>query len=167
MKARPNQELTITTIAGLPAHVLLVHLVVVLAPATALLEMLCGLWPAARRRLVWLVLAMAVVTTVLTPLTTEAGQWLLDQEKDPTAILQTHAERGEQMIYFSIALLLVAVALAFLHWLEGRSDKRRAAANIAVLLLAVVVGISSIVAVVRIADAGSRAVWGDNANSGN
>jgi uncharacterized membrane protein len=63
----------VTVIAGLPAHVLLVHFLVVLAPLTALLEILCGVWPAARRRLVWLVLALAVVTTVLTPLTTSAG----------------------------------------------------------------------------------------------
>jgi hypothetical protein len=41
--------LTLTTISGLPAHVLLVHALVVLAPLTALLEILCALWPAARR----------------------------------------------------------------------------------------------------------------------
>jgi uncharacterized membrane protein len=65
-----------TTILGLPAHALLVHGVVVLAPLTAVLEILCGVWPAARRRLVWLVLALAVVTMVLTPITTAAGEWL-------------------------------------------------------------------------------------------
>ncbi len=50
-----------TTISGIPAHALLVHAIVVLAPLTALLEILCAFWPAARRRLVWLVLAFAVV----------------------------------------------------------------------------------------------------------
>ena len=59
-----------TTITGIPAHALLVHAIVVLAPLTALLEMLCAVWPAARRRLVWLVLAFAAVTLALTPLTT-------------------------------------------------------------------------------------------------
>ena len=68
-----------TTIIGIPAHALLVHAIVVLAPLTALLVILCGFWPAARRRLVWLVLALAVATTVLTPLTTNAGEWLYDQ----------------------------------------------------------------------------------------
>jgi hypothetical protein len=43
----------LTTISGLPAHVLLVHALVVLAPLTALLEVLCALWPAARRSWVW------------------------------------------------------------------------------------------------------------------
>ena len=51
-----------TTIIGIPAHALLVHAIVVLAPLDALLEILCGFWPAARRRLVWLVLALAAAT---------------------------------------------------------------------------------------------------------
>ena len=83
-----------TTITGIPAHALLVHAIVVLAPLTALLEMLCAFWPAARRRLVWLVLALAAVTLVLTPLTTEAGEWLYNQQAQPSDILRTHAERG-------------------------------------------------------------------------
>jgi hypothetical protein len=149
-----------STIAGLPAHVLLVHLIVVLIPGTALLEILCALWPAARRRLVWLVLAMAVLLMVTTPVAINAGEWLYDQEKHHSAILQTHADRGEQMLYFSIALGLIAVALAVLQWWEGRSEQRRPIVNIAVALLAVAVGIVSIVAVVRTGDAGSRSVWG-------
>jgi hypothetical protein len=53
---------------GLPAHVLLVHFIVIfiviLAPLTAVLAILCAVWPAARRRLVWLVLGLAVFTAV-------------------------------------------------------------------------------------------------------
>jgi hypothetical protein len=33
-----------TTVFGLPAHALLVHAVVVLAPLTAALQILCALW---------------------------------------------------------------------------------------------------------------------------
>src|SRR5258708_27456282 len=108
-----------TTIAGLPAHALLVHAIVVLAPLTAALEILCAIWPAARRRLVWLVPALAAVNPVLTPLTTDAGEWLLGQRSRVSAVLQAHAERGGWMIYFSAALFVVAVALAVLHWLEA------------------------------------------------
>ena len=114
-----------TTITGIPAHALLVHAMVVLAPLTAMLEMLCAVWPAARRRLVWLVLAFAAVTLVLTPLTTTAGDWLFNQQPQPSDILITHANRGQWMILFSGALLIVALALAVLHWLESRSDKPR------------------------------------------
>ncbi len=90
-----------TTIVGIPAHALLVHAIVVFAPLTALLEMLCALWPSARRRLVWLVLALAVGVTVLTPLTTSAGEWLYGREAQHSAILELHEQRGGWMIYFS------------------------------------------------------------------
>jgi hypothetical protein len=150
----------LTTIAGLPAHALLVHAIVVLAPLTALLEIVCGFWPAARRRLVWLVLALATVTTVLTPLTTEAGEWLYDQRSRISPVLQEHAERGGWMNYFAVALLLVALALAVLHWLEGRSDKPRTVAAVVVAVVALVVGVSSIITVVRIGDSGAQSVWG-------
>jgi uncharacterized membrane protein len=149
-----------TTIAGMPAHALLVHAIVVLAPLVALLEMLCAMWPAARRRLVWLVLALAAVNLVLPPLTTEAGDWLYDQLGSASPILETHRERGGWMIYFSIGLLVVAIALAVMHWLEGRSDKRRTVATVIVAIVALAVGVSSIVGVVRIGDAGAEAVWG-------
>lgn len=149
-----------TVITGLPAHVLFVHFMVALVPLTALLEILCAVWPAARRRLVWLVLALAVVTLVLTPLAAEAGEWLYDREQNPGEILQTHAERGEWMIYFSVAMVLVAAALAVLHRFDVRSDRRRTVVGVAMAVVALVVGISSIVTVVRIGDSGARAVWG-------
>jgi uncharacterized membrane protein len=149
----------LTTIAGLPAHVLLVHGLVVLAPLTALLELLCALWPAARRRLVWLILAFAVLTTVLTPITTEAGEWLYDRERHHRDILNTHADRGGWMIYFSVAMLVVAVVLALVHWREGRSGRAGMGTNLAVAILAIVVGAASIVQVVRIGDSGARSVW--------
>jgi hypothetical protein len=149
-----------TTIAGIPAHALLVHAIVVLAPLVALLGILCALWPAARRRLVWLVLALAAVNLVLTPLTTSAGDWLYNQLGNDSPILRTHVDRGAWMIYFSIGLLIVAIALAVLHRLEGRSDKRRTIATVVVAIVALAVGISSIVGVVRIGDAGAEAVWG-------
>jgi hypothetical protein len=150
----------LTTILGLPAHALLVHAIVVLAPLTAVLEILCGFWPAARRRFVWLVLALAATTTVLTPITTEAGEWLKDQRSQVSPILAEHAERGDWMIYFAVALLVVAVALAVLHVLEGRSDKRRTVVTVVVAVVALVVGVSSIVTVVRIGHTGAESVWG-------
>ncbi|MGK2880778.1 MAG: DUF2231 domain-containing protein [Mycobacterium sp.] len=149
------------TIAGIPAHALLVHAIVVLAPLTAALEILCAIWPTARRHLIWLVLALAAVTTVLTPLTTSAGEWLLEQGGPPRPILQEHASRGEWMIYFSIAMLVVAAVLAAMQWAEGRSRSPGRAVTIAVAVVAVLVGVSSIVTVVRIGDSGAHAVWGD------
>ena len=151
-----------TVFNGLPAHVLLVHFLVVLVPLTALLEIACALWPAVRRgQIVWLTLILAIVTMVLTPITINAGEWLYDLRRHPEPILQQHAERGEWMIYFAVALLVVAVALAVLHVAERRSEKRRLPTNIIIAIVALAVGISSIIQVYRVGDAGATSVWGD------
>ena len=142
-----------STINGLPAHALLVHAIVVLAPLTALLAILCAVWPAARRRLVWLVLGFAVGTTALTPLTTEAGEWLQHRIGDSPAI-QTHAELGNTMLYFAIALLVAAILVAVLH---VRTLKTVATAVIAVVVIAA--SAATIVQVVRIGDSGAQATW--------
>ncbi len=153
--------MTLTTISGLPAHVLLVHALVVFVPLTALLEILCAVWPAARRRLVWLVLTFAVITTVLTPITASAGGWLYEQEHHHRDILNTHADRGSWLIYFSIALLVVAVALALLHRREGRATQPGSVVRVLVAVVGIIVGLASIVQVIRIGDSGAQSVWGN------
>ncbi len=148
-------------IGGLPAHALLLHLMVVLAPLTGGLEILCAVWPAARRgQLMWLTLMMAAATLVLTPLTTSAGQWLYDLHVSPSPILREHAERGSQMIYFSVALLAVAIALVVLRFVERRSEKRRAATTVIMMVVTLAVGVASMIQIYRIGDAGARSVWG-------
>ena len=79
-----------STFNGLPAHVLLVHFVVVLGPLTAALAIVCTFWPAARQRLVWLVLALAVITAGLTPLTTDAGEWLAKRNGPVATVACAH-----------------------------------------------------------------------------
>ncbi|MFI5783037.1 DUF2231 domain-containing protein [Nocardia sp. NPDC051570] len=151
-----------TVINNLPAHVLFVHFMVVLAPLTAALEIVCAVWPAARRgHLVWFTLILAIVTTVLTPITTHAGEWLYHLRRNPDPLLREHAARGDMMIYFSVALLVVAVALVALHIAERRRAGRRIVATVVVAVLAVVVGVSSVVQVYRIGDSGAHSVWGN------
>ncbi len=149
-----------TTIFGLPAHALLVHAVVVLAPLTAFLSILCALWPAARRRFVWLVLALAVTVVVLTPLTVSAGEWLYGREAQHSPILEAHAERGEWMIYFALGLLVVAILQAVQHRRESRAGDPPKALAVTVAVLAVVVGVSSVVGVAGIGHSGTEAKWG-------
>ncbi|MEB4211468.1 DUF2231 domain-containing protein [Mycobacterium sp. 94-17] len=147
-------------INGMPAHALLVHLVVVLVPLTALLEIVCGLWPAARRgQLVWLTLILAAVSMVLTPITINAGGWLYDQQKNPSPILTAHAERGSLMTYFCAALLAAAIVLAVVGLIERRSGASRVATRLIVAILVLAVGISSMVQTYRVGDAGAQSVW--------
>jgi uncharacterized membrane protein len=148
-------------INGIPAHALLLHFVLVLVPLTALLDILCGLWPAARRgQLMWLTLILAAVTMVLTPTTIDAGAWLYDRQANPSPILREHAARGGLMTYFSAALLVVAILLIALRVIERRSDKRRVVIHVLVAIVVLATGISSTLQIYRVGDAGAQAVWG-------
>jgi uncharacterized membrane protein len=150
-----------TVVNGLPAHALLLHFVLVLVPLTALLEIVCGLWPAARRgQLLWLTLLLATVTMVLTPITINAGQWLYDLRTNPSAILREHAERGSTMVYFSASLLAVSIGLVVVRLMERRPERRRMITDIVVGIIVLAVGISSMVQVYRTGDAGAQSVWG-------
>ena len=148
-----------STVSGLPAHVLFVHFIVVLAPLTAILVIVCSVWPAARHRLVWLTLVLAAVTTVLTPLATDAGEWL-EKHVARSAAAHTHTELGDTMIYFSAALLVAALAIAAVHLRERKTDPSRPLSLI-VAALALVVATGTIVQVYRIGESGSRAAWSD------
>ena len=147
-----------TVVNGLPT--LLLHFVVVLVPLTALLQIVCGFWPAARRgQLLWLTLVLAIATMVLTPITIN-GQWLYDLRTNPSPMLREHAQRGSIMIYFSAALLTVAIGLVALRLIERRSEKPRTVTHIIVGILVLAVGISSMIQIYRVGDSGAQSVWG-------
>ncbi|MEC3920147.1 DUF2231 domain-containing protein [Nocardia sp. CDC160] len=147
-----------SSINGLPAHVLLVHLIVVLVPLTAVLAILAAVWPAARRRLVWLVLVLAVIVVVMTPVTTDAGEWL-EKRIPRTPALHNHTHLGDTMIYFALPLLAVAILLAVLHRREtrGHTPSRLLAGALAVLTIAV--GTAATVQVYRIGESGAQSTW--------
>jgi hypothetical protein len=147
-----------TTISGLPAHALLVHFIVILAPLTAILAILCALWPAARKRLTWLVLSLAVVTVVLTPLTTDAGEWL-EHQIGRSPLLHAHTQLGDTMIYFAIALLIAAVLNVVIHVREVRGKAVKPVATWIVAVVVVVLSVATAVQVYRIGDSGAKATW--------
>lgn len=149
-----------TSISGLPAHALLVHFIVVLAPLTAVLTTLCAVWPQARKRLAWLVLGLAVVTVVLTPLTTDAGEWL-EHQVGPSPQVHEHAELGDTMIYFAVALLVAAALVAVVHAREVRGHSVSRGVVWAIAAMVVGVSMATTVQVYRIGDSGARATWGD------
>jgi hypothetical protein len=154
----------VSTFNGLPAHVLLVHFIVVLGPLTAVLAILCAVWPAARQRLVWLVLVLSLLVAALTPLTTEAGEWL-EHRVGRSPLLHAHTELGDTMLYFSLALLVAAVLLAVLHLRASRSRPLSTALSVIVAVFVVAAGVSTIVQVYRIGDSGAKATWGQVAQS--
>ena len=153
-----------TTLNGLPAHALLVHFIVILAPLVAVLAIMCAVWPAARKRLVWLVLGLAVIAVVLTPLTTDAGEWL-ERQVGRSPQLHAHTELGDTMLYFAIALLVAAALLAAVHVREVRGHSVTRIAYGIIAAVVIVISVATTVQVYRIGDSGARATWGNQAGA--
>ncbi|MET4050254.1 MULTISPECIES: DUF2231 domain-containing protein [unclassified Rhodococcus (in: high G+C Gram-positive bacteria)] len=149
-----------STINGLPAHILLIHFIVVLAPLTALLAVAASVWAGVRRRFVWLIAALSVLILVLTPLTTDAGEWL-EKRVPKSAAVETHAGLGDTMLYFAIGAVVVAALLVLQQLRERREKPPVRWLSVAVAIVAVVVGVATIVQVYRIGDSGARAAWDD------
>ena len=147
-----------STIAGLPAHILLNHFLVVLVPLTAVLAVLCAVWPAALQRLVWLVAALSVVVLILTPMTTSAGEWLEHQIGETPAV-SAHEELGKTMLYIAIAQVLASAALVLVHMRRTRQLAVNKVSAVVAAAFVIVVSALSVVQIVRIGDSGARAVW--------
>ncbi|KRC62970.1 hypothetical protein ASE14_04030 [Agromyces sp. Root81] len=162
--------------AGLPLHVLLVHAVIVLTPLLGLTLVVVAAWPAARRVL-WLpALIGAAILLPLGLVTIEAGKWL-EQRVPPAPLIQVHTAQGEDIVPWLIALLVLAVAIAVWALVE-RAARRRGAADgdvasrvatpgrgirigvgVVLTAAALVIAAGSTWTLVRIGEAGSRAVW--------
>ncbi len=142
-------------INGLPAHALLVHLVVVLLPLTALAAIVVSLWPAAQRKLTFLVPLGAVVGALAVPVTTRAGDDLAAQLGNP-AFIDHHRHLGNMVLPWAAALAVTSVV----QWLylRQRAGSTGVRAALSVLVVASAVGTAVIVALTG--DAGARAVWG-------
>jgi hypothetical protein len=155
-----------STVNGLPAHILLNHFIVVLGPLTAILAIICTLWPAARRRLIWLVLVLAVITLVLTPVTASAGEWLSGRPAiSPSPVLTTHEQLGETLIYIVAAQVAAITLLAGVHIRQTRGNAVKFSLHAVVAVLVIAAAVATLVQTYRIGDSGARAAWGNAASS--
>jgi hypothetical protein len=163
-----------TLINGLPAHVLLVHFVIVLVPLVALVLVVATLWTTWIRRLGVVLPLSALVTLISVPITTHAGEWL--EKRIPSGpLVRTHTDRGDSLLPWVAALFVVAVAV----WWFGRRAMAHPSASmhrhtragmsgavplgmpvrVAAIVLSVVVAAGCVVQVYRIGDSGAKAAW--------
>lgn len=150
-----------STIAGLPAHVVLLHVVVSLVPLTAVLLILCAVWPAARRRLVWLVVAFSSVTLMVTPLTITAGEWLADTGKIAgSPELDAHMAAGEYGLYVALGQAFAAALLAGLHVALTRGRAIGPLLRLGIIVVVVTLAGGSLLAIHNIGSTGTEAAWG-------
>lgn len=155
-----------TTLNGLPAHVLLVHAIVVLLPLSALLLVLSALWPAARGKLAGPNAILSVIVVILVPITTDAGEWL-ERRVASTPLVRDHTELGDTALWVALP---VAV-LALLVWWRRRESLRTPASGrtflapastpvtVVLSVLAVVAAGAAVYDIYRIGDSGAQASW--------
>ena len=179
-----------TVINGLPAHILLIHVVIVLVPLGALCTVLSSVWPAARARLGILSPLVCLVALVFVPITTHAGEWLRDhlraQQGDNPAI-DKHVNLASGFLIYAIGLFVVSTRVVARPQARDGFVRRHAArrvggsssggtalpperrrdttelpqwASIGVAVVAVAVSAVTVWQLYRIGDSGSHAVWG-------
>jgi membrane protease YdiL (CAAX protease family) len=162
-------------IHGLPAHILLVHAVVVLLPLAAVLLVASAAWPAARRRIGVVGPVLALIVLVLVPITTSQ---IDPQHLNPA--IEHHAALAHGLLPWAIGLFVVSSGVWVLArryefgWRPEPAPGPNAPAGAVatkqttvlpvwvtalVVVVATVVAVGAVVDVIRIGDAGSQAVW--------
>ena len=142
------------TFRGLPVHVLLLHATVVLVPLTCVVTIAVAVWPRVRALGAWPVVALNVVMVAMVWLTEQAGKRLearLGGASNPD--IARHASLGLTMIWFALAMLVTSVVVAVLR------TRRGGAVRVGTGVLAVVVGLATLVWIVRVGESGATAVW--------
>jgi hypothetical protein len=158
----------ITSLFGLPAHPLFVHVPVVLVPLAALGAILM-LWPALRAKFGWATVVLAFVGLVFTQLAIGSGQ-ALEEHVPETALVRRHVEMGENLRPW--ALLLFGFTLAVMLWdwwikrqaadgEAGRSVDATTAKRVGLGLcaLAIISGGLATYWVYEIGHSGAKATW--------
>lgn len=164
-----------TFINGLPLHPLVVHAVVVLVPLAVLGAITVVVWPAARRRFGWLVVAEAAVAAICIPIATSTGEGL-EHSLARSALIQAHTRLGDELLVYVVAMVVLLAGFVLVHHRTEAAARREGPGTVAapprlagglrvvavaLAVLAVVFAVVSAVQVYRIGDSGARAAWSD------
>jgi hypothetical protein len=159
----------ITSLFGLPAHIFLVHIPVVLVPLVGIGTVLM-LWPKLRTRFGFVVAVLALVAAVSTILATGSGK-ALRRYVTRSSLVRAHTSIGGNLQPWVILLTVVVLAAVAFDWWTKRQSGEVAFAGHSLTATAVQrVGLGlSVLAVVlagvsgswvyRIGHSGAKASW--------
>ncbi|MGW4497647.1 DUF2231 domain-containing protein [Micromonospora sp. NPDC004336] len=154
-------------ILGLPAHVLVVHAVVVFVPLLALLSAAYVALPRFRPRLDWAVAILAVVAPLTAFVAVESGEELTDafvargMQGPIVEQIFEHSRYGD--ILFRYVVPLAVASLLLLAVTSGHPRVRRLPSWITPVLSVAVVALAvvSLVYVYLTGHSGAETVWGN------
>jgi hypothetical protein len=141
------------TFRGLPVHVLALHLTVVAVPLMAVVTAAVPWRSNWRRRAAWPVVVLDALVLGLVWFTRQSGEQL-QRRLPPSPQINHHVDLGLTMVWFSLAVLVVALLVALTRKASG-------AVSAVVGVLSVAAAVASVVWVVRVGESGSTAVWAD------
>lgn len=149
----------ITTLFGLPAHPLLVHIPIVLLPLVGIGAIAIAVSPKARRRFGTVVLVLAGVAFIGTVLAAGSGEGLVESV-DSSAALRKHVDLAEAMRPLAFVLLLAVGGLVIIDQLtrRGRSVPRWTGAALGAATIALAVVTTGWL--VAVGHNGAEATWG-------
>jgi hypothetical protein len=145
---------------GLPIHPLLVHATVVFVPLAVVMVIGAVLVPRFRAWAGPLPAVVSLVALILTPLSTASGE-SLEHDLPHSQLIERHAELGDQLLFFTIALFVFAAGF---WWLTRRGAGGNQLPSWLVMVvgaLAVVTALATGVQVARIGHSGAEAAWSD------
>ncbi|CAI9411967.1 DUF2231 domain-containing protein [Nocardioides sp. T2.26MG-1] len=165
-------------IFGLPLHPLIVHATAVLVPLAALLVIGVVASPRLRAWAGPLPMALSLVALILTPLSTSSGE-NLEHQVGESSLVEKHAELGDQLLPFTIALFVLSVAFWWVdrrrtaatdvstpaHTSDAGTASRMRTLTIVVGVLALVAAVGTSVQVARIGHSGAKAAWSDTGSA--
>ncbi len=144
------------TINGLPAHILLVHVVIVLLPLSSAMAILGSIWPAAQRKFTFLTPLAALAGLIAVPITVAAGKQLAARLQ-LGEIIARHQMLAQQILPLAIALFVTTAA----QWAYLRfAPQRRGWITVGLAILVIGSAGATTLQVVLAGDAGAHAVWG-------
>ena len=155
------------TIAGLPVHILVVHLAVVLLPVAALMQAVLVFVRRWRGRWATPTLVGLVIGTGAAFVAKQSGEALASHVGNP----RTHAFWGDILPPVSAVLLLVAAAWWFLQRREVVPSRGRGAPTVTLPtlvtgLLSAVLAVAAAVITVLVGHSGAQAAWGGRIDAG-
>ena len=152
-------------IAGLPAHILLIHAVVVLAPVAGLAAIAYAAAPRWRGYLAWPLGVLSLGLVPLSLITAEAGEQL-EEARPSSALIREHAEQGDVLKAVSVVFfVVVAATLVASHEPIGRrfaflgSVRTNRVVRLALLVVAATAGAFFIYQSVITGHSGAASVW--------
>jgi hypothetical protein len=160
--------MSLDSVAGIPAHPLIVHIPVVFIPLTLVVAIAAVAWRARRRELSLVALGTALVGMLGAQLATMSGESLEEQVRR-SPLINDHAQLGESARTLAIIVFLAAAAFAAREFRDrfprsaagvARAAGRPAAAvALSVALLAT--SAAATAWTVRAGHMGAKAAWHD------